>query len=192
MPDVGLALAAYVRTLNAGNTPVDRYLYGGDKDALNPAQRRGLELFRGNAQCSTCHTIGEREALFTDHGYHSHSIGFAGIVEKLPKLTEKLAKSNSEERGQLVIADPDIAALGRFVVTLDPQDIGRFKTPSLRNVALTAPYMHDGSIATLDAAVTHEVYYRGRQMGRPLILTPSEKQDLIDFLQALTSPDRPR
>ena len=76
-------------------------------------------------------------------------------------------------------------------MTKDPVDIGRFKTPSLRNVALTAPYMHDGSIPTLEEAVEREVYYRGLSTSRPLILTPAEKADLIEFLKALTSAGLP-
>jgi cytochrome c peroxidase len=191
LSDVGMALAAFLRSLNAASSPADRYLFGGDRQALTPAQRRGLDLFRGDAQCATCHRIGEHDALFTDHLYHSHSVGFDGLVRKLPELVGRLAKADGGERGRLVIADPDVAALGRFVVTLDPKDIGRFKTPSLRNVALTGPYMHDGSVATLDEAVAHEIYYRSRVMGRPLILTPTERQDLVEFLRALTSSELP-
>jgi cytochrome c peroxidase len=80
------------------------------------------------------------------------------------------------------------AALGRYVVTQSPRDIGKFKTPSLRNVALTAPYMHDGSIATLEDAVDSELYYRSAENNDPLILTPAEKASLTAFLRALTSP----
>ena len=73
------------------------------------------------------------------------------------------------------------------MVTLKPGDIGRFRTPSLRNVALTAPYMHEGSVPTLAEAVEREIYYRGLESGRPLVLTPQEKADLVAFLEALTS-----
>jgi cytochrome c peroxidase len=86
------------------------------------------------------------------------------------------------------LSDRDMAELGHFVATLKPKDIGTFRTPSLRNVALTAPYMHDGSVRTLEDAVEHELYLRGSRAGRPLILTPSEKADLVEFLKALTSP----
>jgi cytochrome c peroxidase len=87
----------------------------------------------------------------------------------------------------MILSDRDIAELGRFVVTLNPADIGKFRTPSLRNVAVTAPYMHDGSVATLSEAVDRELYDH-TQPGRPLILTPKEKQDLVRFLDSLTSP----
>ena len=76
--------------------------------------------------------------------------------------------------------------MGRFVVTHEPIDIGAFQTPSLRNVAVTAPYMHDGSIATLSAAVDHEIYYRGFSTGRPISMSVTERQDLVAFLESLT------
>lgn len=91
--------------------------------------------------------------------------------------------------GRDVPNDPDLAELGRFVVTLDPHDVGAFKTPGLRNVALTAPYMHDGSVPTLAETVDLEVYNRGDRDARPLILTPVQRADLVAFLQSLTSDD---
>ncbi len=189
---VSRALAAYVRSLIVGNSPVDRYLYAGDKAALSADELRGLELFRGPAKCTTCHAIGERTALLTDNDYHSMAIGFDRLAPRLTSITRQAAKATPEELGRLILGDADAAAAGRFIVTLDPQDIGKFKTPSLRNVALTAPYMHDGSIATLEETVNHEIYYRGQAMGRPLILTPNEKADLVAFLKALTSVTLPR
>jgi len=90
-------------------------------------------------------------------------------------------------REQTVLQRENLSQLGRFVVTLNPVDIGRFRTPSLRNIAQTAPYMHDGSIETLEAAVDLEIYYRSIEAGRPLILTAQEKADLVEFLKALSS-----
>jgi hypothetical protein len=90
---------------------------------------------------------------------------------------------------QLVGSDAKLAALGRFIITREPRDIGSFKTPSLRNVAVTAPYMHDGSAATLLQAIELELYYRSTESHRPLILTPAEKEDLVEFLRSLTSPN---
>lgn len=189
---VSKALAAYVRSLTVGNSPVDRYLYAGEKNALSSDQLRGLELFRGSAQCTTCHPIGERSALLTDNDYHIMAVGFDRLVPKVAALARQAAQASPKELDHLILGDPDAAAAGRFIVTRDPQDIGKFKTPSLRNVALTAPYMHDGSVATLDDAVDHEIYYRGQAMGRPLMLTPIEKADLVSFLKALTSAEFPR
>jgi cytochrome c peroxidase len=87
--------------------------------------------------------------------------------------------------GREVLLDPQLAELGRFAVTLDPHDLAAFKTPGLRNVARTGPYMHDGSVATLGRAVDLEVYSRGARDARPMILTPSERSDVIAFLEAL-------
>jgi cytochrome c peroxidase len=113
----------------------------------------------------------------------------------LPKLVIAVARNRSAGMpvDPLLLGNPDVAALGRFVVTLDLSDLGRFKTPGLRNVALTAPYMHDGSVPSLQDAVDHEIYYRGREDGRPLVLTPQERDDLVLFLEeGLTTRDFPR
>jgi cytochrome c peroxidase len=83
----------------------------------------------------------------------------------------------------MVISDSELANLGRFVQTHDPCDIGKFRTPALRNVTKTAPYMHDGSIATLEEAIDAEVYYRALESGAPLILTPQERADLVAFVR---------
>lgn len=185
---VAQAMAAYERTLLAGNSAFDRYRYGHDKTALDAAALRGLELFRGRAQCGQCHVIGETSALFTDQQFHTLGVGLKRLEDRLAPEAVRFAKLSEAERQQLVLSDPALAELGRFSVTLKPADLGRFRTPSLRNVAETAPYMHDGSVATLEEAVDLEVYYRGVEAGRPLILTPVEKTDLVVFLKALTSP----
>jgi cytochrome c peroxidase len=191
MVHVTKALASYVRTLPIGNSAFDQFQYGGKTDALPHAARRGFELFRGRAQCASCHTIGEHSASFTDNQFHSLGVGLAPISANLAQLTVRVAATPRDQLDQLVAQNHEIAALGRFVVTNDPNDIGRFKTPSLRDVALTAPYMHDGSLRTLEEAVDQESYYRGLEAGRPLILTPAEKADLVAFLRALTSlPER--
>lgn len=184
------ALASYERTLLAADSPFDRYLYGGDKQALSASARRGLALFRGVAQCASCHTITESDALLTDNRFHSLNIGLKRIESRLPALTTQLERARSSQAGvdKAVLSDPDVGELGRFAVTLDLADLAKFRTPSLRNVALTAPYMHDGSVRTLEEVVELEIYYRSAFDGRPLVLDVQEKRDLIEFLQALTSP----
>jgi cytochrome c peroxidase len=184
---VAAALAAFVRSLTAGDSPADRHLYAADARALNESARRGLELFRGRAQCTECHAIGEREATFSDGAFHAVGTGLERIAPNLGALATRVARTPRAELEPLIAQDAEIAALGRFLVTRDPADIGKFRTPSLRNVALTAPYMHDGSVATLEEAVERELYYRGRLQGRPLVLTPAEKADLVAFLRSLTS-----
>lgn len=185
---VAAAIAVFERTLFAGDSAFDRYEYGGEQTALTPAARRGLELFRGRAQCVHCHTIGKDSALFTDDHFHSLGVGFKKIAPQLGSIALEVARLGVGRLDHAVLSRPEVSELGRFVVTLQPPDIGRFKTPSLRNVALTAPYMHDGSIATLAEAVDREVYYRGIEANRPLILTPAERRDLVAFLESLTSP----
>ena len=185
------ALAAFERTLVAGDSPFDRYRYGGDATALSATQIRGLGLFEGRARCTACHTIGAENALLTDQEFHTIGIGQERVKSRLADRTTRLVRLSPSERDQSIASDPEVADLGRFAFTLKPWDIGRFRTPSLRNVALTAPYMHDGSVPTLGEAVEREVYYRGLEASRPLVLTPQEKGDLVAFLEALTSRELP-
>jgi cytochrome c peroxidase len=183
------ALAAFESTLIAADSAFDRYFYQQNSKALSPKQQRGLALFTGTAQCVRCHEIGANSALLSDNQFHNLSVGIKNIENRLASLTMRLATQHARGASidSEVLNDREIAELGRFAVTLEPADIGKFRTPSLRNVALTAPYMHDGSIATLDAAVEYELYYRSAERGFPLILTPDEKSDLVAFLESLTS-----
>jgi len=182
------ALASFERTLVAGDSPFDRYLYAQDRLALSDAAIRGLELFRGRAKCSTCHTVGEKFALLTDNLFHTVGVGLRGVEFRLAKSATQVVSTSRVDLDRLISEDPNISALGRFVVTKQPRDIGKFKTPSLRNVALTAPYMHDGTVTTLAETIEVEIYYRGLESNTPLILTPQEKRDLLAFLDSLTSP----
>ncbi|WP_284616235.1 cytochrome-c peroxidase [Aquabacterium humicola] len=184
---ISAALAAFQRTLDDGESPFDRYL-SGDAHAITPQALHGWQIFSGRAQCTRCHVAEGGKALLTDHGFHALGVGLRDVQRKLPQLAMRLtaAREAGNTPGHELLADADIAALGRFVVTLDPADIGKFKTPSLRNVALTAPYMHDGSVATLAEAVDIELYYRSIESTRPVILTPAEKSDLLVFLESLS------
>lgn len=181
------ALASFERSLLVGDSPFDRYYYGGDTQALSALAVRGLEIFRGKGRCQSCHTIGTEGAVFTDHQYHRLGIGHDRIAPTLGQIAKQVTGASPSELDRLIIGRPEVAALGRFVVTRHPADIGRFRTPSLRNVAFTAPYMHDGSVATLEEAVELEIYYRGIEAKRPLILSVEEKTALVDFLKSLTS-----
>jgi cytochrome c peroxidase len=184
--DIRQAVAAYLETLRSGNSPFDLYFYGKKAGAMPASAARGLELFRGRGGCSSCHTIETSWALFSDQGFHSLGIGRERFERQLPALVSRLQSIDPDRLGHYVLAEPDLAALGRFAVSRKPQDLGKFRTPSLRNVALTAPYMHDGSVATLEEAIDLELYYRSFS-GRPILLSPDEKQDLAEFLRALTS-----
>lgn len=155
------ALASYLRTLLAGDAPVDRFT-AGDLEALSPLATKGFRLFNGRANCSACHPV----PTFSDGEFHNTGVSWGG-------------------------GDP-----GRFGVTGDSADLGAFKTPTLRDVARTAPYMHDGSLATLEEVV--EFYDRGGNANpyqdpeiRPLDLTDRERRALVAFLRALTSSQTP-
>lgn len=154
---VARALASFVRTLRSGNSPFDRFQHG-ERAALSTEARRGLELFRGKANCTACHA----GPNFTDEQFHNTGVSWG--------------------RGDL----------GRYPVTVEEEDRGAFKTPTLREVARTAPYMHDGSLATLEEVI--EYYNRGGNSNphldtelRPLRLTTEEKQALLTFLKSLNS-----
>jgi cytochrome c peroxidase len=190
LAQVTAALAAFERTLLAADSPFDQYLYGGRSDAMSRPAVRGLQLFRGRAQCATCHRIGPTSALFTDNEFHSSPMSLPdSVLTQLGSLSAKVIKLRAKTDGALdaiIATDPNIAALGRFLFTLDPKDIGLFKTPSLRNIALRPPYMHNGSIESLPKAVDAELYNRARS-NYPLVLTEDERSDLLAFLNALTS-----
>ena len=193
---LGAAIAAWERTLVSGDAPFDRWYYGGAEDAIGGAAKRGFELFTGKAGCAKCHSLGEGFALFTDHGFHDTGVGYRNaylksgddevLIELAPGVTTIVKASELEALGDKPAKD-----LGRYEVTLDPEDTWRYKTPSLRNVALSAPYMHDGSLLTL-----HEVVYfyvrggvehpgRDRLIG-PLDLEDGAADDLVTFLESLT------
>lgn len=199
------AIASYERTLIAGDSPFDRYQYGGDKSALSAEAIRGLEIFRGKAKCSLCHTIGPSHAIFTNNNFHNLGVSFEKVEPRLYELvnTFRSAIANGESVDEIVLKGADVSQLGRVLVTMSPKgledtkDVGRFKTPTLRNVELTAPYMHDGSIATLEAVI--DLYNKGNEKNpmldklfRPLGLNDQEKADLLVFMKSLNSPELPR
>jgi len=186
LPHVKAVLGCFVRSLAARNSPFDRFTYKGERAALTEAQQQGLRLFQGRLGCAACHTIGPRHASFTDNLLHPGHIA-SPVMHRLPVLLGTIVATPRTQLGELILSQPEIAALGRFVVTQEAGDIGRFRTPSLRNVAITAPYFHDGSAATLAEVVEREVYSRGSGAERPTILTPFERDYVVAFLESLTS-----
>ncbi|MBT8445831.1 MAG: c-type cytochrome, partial [Gammaproteobacteria bacterium] len=195
MDTIGMALAAYERLLVAGDSPFDRWRYGGDEKALTPAAQRGYALFTGKAGCAACHTVGDEAALFTDHALHSTGIGYAHSMEiSISDAATYIAPGEAIEFDAAVkaaAAPPRVNDLGRYEVTGDPADRWKYRTPGLRNVALTAPYMHNGSLATLTEVI--EFYNRGGvphetldPLIGPLGLSAAETEDIVAFLQSLT------
>jgi cytochrome c peroxidase len=195
MQTVGDALAAYQLTLNAADSPFDRWHFGEDDAAVTQAVKRGFELFSGRAGCSACHTIDRSHALFSDYRMHNTGAGLArGGVGQPATRRVQLAPGVFVEVEQALIdsvGEPKPADLGRYEVTQDPADRWKFRTPTLRNITLTAPYMHDGSIGTLREVV--EFYNRGGVASplqdpriTPLGLKETEQDALVAFLESLT------
>ena len=156
--DVGRAIASFQRTVLSGNSAVDKFDIGGDQDALSDSAKRGLELFRGKARCTRCHS----GFNFSDEKFHNIGIGW----------------------------DTNTVDLGRYMITNNAEDIGSFKTPTLREIARTGPYMHDGRFKTLEEVVNF--YNQGGIKNPhqdntiiPLELTEEEKQDLVSMLKSL-------
>jgi cytochrome c peroxidase len=197
METIGVAIASYERTLNSANSPFDRWYFGKDKDALDAKAQRGFQLFTGKAQCSECHTISKEYALFTDNKLHNTGIGYAdAMTDKLSNPSQRVQVSPGiyvDVASKMInsVAEPKANDLGRYEITQKPLDRWRYKTPSLRNVKLTAPYMHNGGITSLREVV--EFYNRGGipndnldPIIKPLQLTDIEIGDLVAFLESLT------
>lgn len=190
--DAWRAIATFVRTIVSDPTkvPFDRYM-NGDRNALSPAALRGYQLYQGKAGCIQCHS----GALASDQKYHSLGLPENTILKSsiLHQVTHSFAqRAKGVTDPQLLAADMD---MGRYYQTKDPADIGKFRTPSLRELKYTAPYMHNGVFHRLDDVV--EFFNQGGGPGtnkssllKPLGLSADEKRDLVAFLEAL-SMDKP-
>src|SRR5579871_3958763 len=190
--DIGKAVAAFERTRLSTEAPFDRFLRG-DEKAFNASQRRGWALFTGKARCGTCHTYDPALPIFGDNRFHNTGVG--ARRQDFNQLAKRVAGSaeagNKAEIDKLALQTDD-SELGRFLVTKKREDIGAFKTPFLRDVLLTGPYMHDGSLGTLWDVV--EFFNRGGAGNpfldakmKPLGLNETEVEDLVNFLGTLTS-----
>jgi cytochrome c peroxidase len=172
------AVAAFVRTLNSHGAALDRYL-AGDRRALSPSAARGLELFQGKAACSRCHS----GPLLSDGAFHR-----AGVPENRDIFVDPERHITFRRFMRTLGADDPRSLrqdLGRYAVTKQANDRRRFLTPSLRELVQTAPYMHNGVFATLEAVV--DFYDHGGGPGaeglKPLGLTADERSDLVAFLR---------
>ncbi len=189
---VGLAIAAYERTLIAADSPFDRFLHG-QTDAISDAAKRGFALFRGRARCSRCHTFNDAMPFFTDFQYHN--TGVAMNHPNFDKLSRQAYNAIETKHAKQVIehlaGQPGGDELGRVRFSHVVFDIGAFRTQTLRNIALTAPYFHDGSAKTLADVV--RFYSAGGKDNiardwelEPLALTDEEQAELVAFLESLT------
>lgn len=191
MGHVVKAIASFERTLIAGNSRFDQYYFGRDHTRLSESEARGLRLFRRKGNCANCHEISFDNALFMDNRFYNIGVGFKHLKSKLDDIILSLKAGEKVEDQELTVEQ--FSELGRFNVTKKIADMGKFKTPTLRNISLTAPYMHDGSMETLEQVVDY--YDKGGEHNKfldaaifPLNFTSQEKIDLLAFLKALNSP----
>ena len=195
MLTVGQALASYQRSLVSADSAFDRWYFAKQSDAVSESVQRGFALFNGKGGCNSCHTIEKHFALFTDNQLHNTGIGYRESMQIAPeKQSIQVAPGvfiQVDAQNLSAVAEQKASDLGRYEITQNPQDRWKYKTPSLRNIALTAPYMHNGSLTTLAAVI--EFYNQGGVSNetldpliKPLNLTAPEKNDLQQFLLALT------
>lgn len=200
MDAIAKAISSYERTLVAGNSPFDRY-QAGEASALSSEARKGMIVFRGKARCNVCHTINQgfgaypflSDGNYRNTGVAAGAAGFAPLTRRAMQIVGDFKPSLLDDLSR----QRDSQVLGRFLVTGNTLDIGAFRTPSLRNVELTAPYFHDGSAATLADVVKfyvkggNENAFRDWQL-EAVDLNEDEQRDLVEFLKALTSDEAQR
>jgi cytochrome c peroxidase len=196
MRSIGMAIASYERTLVSANSPFDRWHYASEESALGDSAKRGFDVFTGQGRCTACHLVGDKTALFTDHKLHNTGIGFrhsmkTKAVEPQRVLVAPGTYIDVDPAAVSDSAEAPPADLGYYEITQDSRDRWKYRTPSLRNIDLSAPYMHDGSLLSLNSVV--EFYDRGGidnplrdSLIQPLNLTSDQKADLIAFLHTLT------
>lgn len=179
LPHLIKAIAAFERTLISGRSSFDRYVFDDDRNALSESAKRGMALFySARIGCAQCH----------------FGINFSGPLIYEGHARARAIYANTglyDVDGRGGYPDGD---RGLIEVTHRAQDMGKFRVPTLRNVMLTSPYMHDGSLATLEQVLDH--YERGGHRSarqdprvRPLDLKDGERADLIAFLSSLTDPE---
>ena len=195
METIGMALASYERALVSANSAFDRWYYGNESEAMSNKQKAGFKLFSGKAGCSGCHQVNKQYALFSDNLLHNTGIGYQRSMAQKPQQASVLIAPGERItiQGDSVAesSEPVASDLGLYEITENPADRWKYRTPSLRNIALTAPYMHDGSISTLAEII--EFYNLGGinnelrdPLVRPLNLSEKEAGQLVAFLGALT------
>src|SRR5438874_3557227 len=197
-PDLLRAIASYERTQLAFDCPFDHFI-AGDKNAIDASARRGWELFNTQARCNKCHALTDTQrdvTVFTDNDFHNIGIGIIRHnVVALARQAEQLINSGDTSAIDRAAIQTDMSALGRFLITKKEKDIASFKTPDVRNVLVTGPYFHDGSMETLWDVMDH--YNKGDGLQdpyldedmQPLALTETDIDDLVAFLASLTSAD---
>ncbi|PTL76897.1 cytochrome-c peroxidase [Vitiosangium sp. GDMCC 1.1324] len=190
--DLASAISAFERTQFSGNAPFDKFLLQGDEKALDASAKRGWALFNGKARCNECHAANATAPLFSDQKFHN--IGIAAHKQDFVKLARegvRVVRTGDQKQIDELALQTDFSELGRFLVTKSENDVGGFKTSTLRNIGITAPYMHDGSLATLWDVMDH---YNKGGVANPFLdggmqrlgLTEAEIDDMVAFLFTLT------
>jgi len=191
--DMAAAIAAFERTQFSADAPFDHFI-AGDGTAMSESARRGWTLFNGKGRCNACHAVSGANPLFSDQKFHN--IGIAAhkvdFIDRARKGAAVVRSGDVKQVDELAL-QTEFSELGRFLVTKRLNDIGAFKTPTLRNIAATAPYMHDGSLPTLWDVMDH---YNKGGVANPYLdggmqrlgLTEPEMDDTVAFLETLTSP----
>jgi len=194
--DMLRAIAAYERTLASFDAPFDHFI-AGEASAISESAKRGWELFNAKARCNLCHALTDNQrdvTVFSDNDFHNIGIGI--LRHRVGPLAQQAERDLAQGHPEIVdtaAISSEMSVLGRFLITKRRSDIASFKTPGLRNVLVTGPYFHDGSMDTLWDAVDH--YNKGDGIAdpwldediRPLALTEPEIDDLVAFLASLTS-----
>jgi cytochrome c peroxidase len=189
--DLASAIASFERMQFSGSARFDKFIHG-DGKALTASEKRGWALFNGKARCNTCHAANIVSPLFSDQKFHN--IGIAAHKQDFVQLAREalgVVRTGDEKQIDELALQTKFSELGRFLVTKQENDVGAFKTPTLRNVGITGPYMHDGSLSTLWDVMDH---YNKGGVPNPYLdggmqrlgLTEPEIDDLVAFMFALT------
>jgi len=191
--NIGAALAAYEETLIAAGSPFDQWYFGKSDSAVSDEVKNGFALFIRHG-CAQCHTVDANQGQFTDDDFHNTGIGFARTMQDPIRGTRiiKLAETISIETAASFESD-NLNDLGRYEMTGRAGDRWKYRTPTLRNISLTSPYMHDGSLSSLEDVISFYANGGVPNEGlddkiKPLNLTPADISQLVLFLQSLTSP----
>jgi cytochrome c peroxidase len=190
--DLARALAAFERTLIFLDAPYDRFVAGKPSE-LSEDAKAGFGLFNGKARCVSCHQLNGSNPIGTDQLFHN--VGVSARHQDFARLAgtalAALEKSDTKETLDRLALETDLSELGRFMVTRNRSDIGAFKTEQIRNIGITSPYMHDGSMQTLWDVMDH--YNKGGETNtyldggiEPLNLSEREIDQVVAFLFTLT------
>ena len=193
--NIGKAIEAYERLLISGNAPFDRYV-AGDEEAITLEAKRGLKVFIGKGVCVLCHGTPH----FRDNDFHNLGIPQGGLPEDVGRF-QGITQFLADPFNSAGVYSDSKADAAQILSLLEPrlEHQGEFKTPTLRNIALTAPYFHTGEFPTLASVIefnnaggsTNEFAGRQAVAVEPLHLTEQEKQDLVEFLETLTGESPP-